>query len=220
MSPGGIDGCLAENFDKLSNDCKTYQGLVEACKSELVDEGGVCTNAFANAEGMPCLLQRTSIDALSPICKSAVSEWNQPKDEPKTLKNTFWADGRRKLNGDEKATLTEEDMEQYNRWRQRSSRRKGANSDRSFAINKQQKAKQTNIITNKVTTIIVEHLQNGASKAALKKKASKVASKGIKRAMKLVQGLKFSKKDLNGIVDSALKLAQEQIERDQEKAEL
>merc|ERR1712087_393173 len=111
LSPEGIASCLHGLADGVRSDgCAAYLQMLDGCAQE-IGRGGVCNGAHVNGETAACLIQRTSRDALSDACASAL-----PVQEPKTgLRDKFWADGKRVLEDDEIATLNDEDHEDYKR---------------------------------------------------------------------------------------------------------
>ena len=90
LSPEGIAACL-KALPSRSEACSAYLKLMDGCAADLEREG-VCGDAAANGEAVPCLVQRTKPEDLSAACQAAL-----PPVEEVTGLAKYWVDGKREV---------------------------------------------------------------------------------------------------------------------------
>jgi len=208
MSAEGIRSCL-EGLAERTTPCNEYLTLLKACSVDIGFEG-ICASDHAEGDTIPCLLQRTKPEQLSPDCQAAL-----PVEEVlEGLKYTLWKNGKRHLEEDEVESLNEEDTETYNRWVKRKSKGKNsaAGQDRQYAIDKMKQQKtRTKLGKEMAAKIAIEaqaFYKAGKPTKEIKKKIKYAAQKAIRRAEKKDDKLgSFSSDDLGDIINNALKMA-------------
>ena len=202
LSPEGIAACL-KALPSRSDACSAYLELMEGCAADLKRDG-VCGDAAANGEAVPCLVQRTKPEDLSAACQAAL-----PPVEEATGLAKYWADGKRELDEDEEGELSEDDADTYKRWLKK---RKGPKSDkqkeRDFAVRKQKKDAAMKAITAAATEAAAAALAAGEEK--LLPAATAAAKEAMQTAIAedMTGQLKpFTKTQLSTIAKDAVKAA-------------
>ena len=174
----------------------------------------MCASDAMNGDHMPCVLQRVAPDKLSSACAAAIAEHVGPAEEDKSLRGTFWKDGKRQLTKAEREQLEGEDKKIYNNWWKRKQKKMGKSSDVQYAIKQKKKGKATQIITHRAMGAARKELDAGKEKKALK-----AAYKLVKKECKKKEDLSFSKDEMKAMAKAAVKLAKKEIANDA-KAEL
>jgi hypothetical protein len=213
LSPEGIARCLKDlDVSKRSQRCDDYAKLMEGCVDDLE---GVCKREHADGEGVPCLILRTSPEKLTESCRDALPS---KEDEPVTLRNSLWKDGKRVITDPEEKkllrSLSKDDQSVYKRWLARKNKRSKKNSDKSYAIRKQKKHNTTMVIVHAAAQVARTTLDGDGSKKAALKAAAKVIRKECKKATKKDHEMKFSKDDMKQMTKDAVSAAEKEIRQD------
>ena len=206
LSPEGIAACL-KALPSRSEACSAYLKLMDGCTADLEREG-VCGDAAANGEAVPCLVQRTKPEDLSAACQAAL-----PPVEEVTGLAKYWVDGKRELEDDEASELNEDDADTYKRWLKK---RKGPKSDkqkeRDYAVRKQKKEAAEKAIIAAATEAAAAALAAGDDKVL--PAATAAANKAMDTAIAedMTGTLKpFTKTQLSTIAKDAVKAAKKKV---------
>jgi|TARA_B100000524_G_scaffold292582_1_gene167355 hypothetical protein len=197
LSTEGIAACLQALGDGgRSERCSNYLRLMSACDADISGRG-VCASAARDGEAVPCLVQRTPADQLTPDCAAAL-----PKDELAGLAK-YWADGKRQLNINEILEISADDKDTYDRWMKRKGRKKNdKDRERAYAVKTAKKERVTQVVT---ATVIEAMSAKGSTDPA---EATAIAEAEAAKAVEedLTGTLKpLTKGEIASVVKRALK---------------